>query len=199
MTTLLIDNQTIPLAINLPIPSMSQQQFYDFCQANPNLRIERTATGEVIIMSPAFANTGNRNVKISQQLANWSDQNGTGETFDSSTGFTLPNGATRSPDASWIKSDRWNSLSEAEKDSFAPICPDFVIELRSTTDTLISLQNKLQEYIDNGVKLGFLIDRKHRLVYIYRPNQPVEVLTDPQTVSGDPELPGFVLQMARIW
>lgn len=200
MTTLLIQTESIPLTVNLPaIKSMSVEQFYEFCLANRDLRIERTASGEVIIMPPAFSDTGNRNIKIAQQLANWADQDGTGETFDSSTGFTLPNGATRSPDASWIKLARWNALTEEQKASFAPICPDFVIELRSKSDTLSGLQDKMQEYIANGTSLGWLIDRKNRKVYIYRPHQALEILDNPETVSGEPELPGFVLRMAKIW
>ncbi len=185
MTTLFIQTQSVPLTVNLPaIKLMSVEQFYEFCQANPDLRIERTASGGVIIMPPAFSDTGNRNLKIAQQLANWAEQDGTGETFDSSTGFTLPNGATRSPDASWIKLERWNALSEEQKASFAPIFPDFVIELRSKSDTLSGLQSKMQEYIDNGALLGFLIERKNRKVYIYRPNQEAEILDNPETVSG---------------
>ncbi len=165
MTTLLIQIETTPLTVNLPsIATMNHEQFYEFCQANQDLRIERTATGEVIIMPPAFSDTGNRNIKISQQLANWADQDGIGESFDSSTGFTLPNGATRSPDASWVKLDRWNALTDEQKASFAPICPEFVIKLRSSSDALSSLQAKMQEYIDNGALLGFLIDRKNRLL-----------------------------------
>ncbi|TAD95035.1 MAG: Uma2 family endonuclease [Oscillatoriales cyanobacterium] len=182
MTTLLIQTQSVPLTIDLPaIEPMTVEQFYEFCLANRDLRIERTAKGEVIIMSPAFS------------------EDGTGETFDSSAGFTLPNGATRSPDASWIKLERWNALTEEQKASFAPICPDFVIELRSSSDTLKGLQKKMQEYIDNGVSLGLLIDRKNRKVYIYRPEKEPEILDNPETVSGDPELTGFVLRMAKIW
>lgn len=200
MTTLLIQTQSIPLTVNLPaIKSMSVEQFYEFCLANRDLRIERTASGEVIIMPPAFSDTGNRNIKIAQQLANWAEQDGTGETFDSSAGFTLPNGATRSPDASWIKLERWNALTEDQKASFAPICPDFVIELRSKSDALKGLQDKMQEYIDNGALLGFLIDRKNRKVHIYCPNQEPEIVDNPETVSGEPVLPGFALQMAKIW
>ena len=200
MTTLLIPTQSVPLTIDLPaIEPMTQEQFYQFCLANRDLRIERTANGEVIIMPPAFSDTGNRNFKIAVQLGNWAEQDGTGETFDSSAGFTLPNGATRSPDASWIKLERWNALTEEQKASFAPICPDFVIELRSSSDTLKGLQSKIEEYIDNGVSLGLLIDRKNRKVYIYRPDRELEILDNPETVSGDPELPGFVLRMAKIW
>lgn len=200
MTTLLIQTPSIPLTVNLPaIKSMSLEQFYEFCLANRDLRIERTASGEVIIMPPAFSDTGNRNIKIAQQLANWAEQDGTGETFDSSAGFTLPNGATRSPDASWIKLERWNTLTEEQKASFAPICPDFVIELRSKSDTLSGLQDKMQEYMDNGALLGLLIDRKNRKVYIYCPEQEPEILDNPEIVKGEPVLPGFVLQMAKIW
>lgn len=200
MTTLLIQTQNNPLTVNLPaIAFMTDQQFYEFCLANRDLRIERTANGDVVIMPPAFADTGNRNVKIAQQLANWAEQDGTGEVFDSSAGFTLPNGATRSPDAAWIKLERWNALTEAQKASFAPICPDFVIELRSASDTLATLQDKMQECVANGAQLGWLIDRKNRRLYIYRPNQALEILDNPETVNGDPELPGFVLRLAKIW
>lgn len=200
MTTLLIQTESSPLTVNFPaLVQMTHAQFSEFCQANPDLRIERTDVGEVIIMSPTFSDTGNRSGKAFQQLANWADQDGSGETFDSSTGFTLPNGATRSPDASWIRGARWNVLTEEQKASFAPICPDFVIELRSSSDSLSSLQDKMQEYMDNGASLGFLIDRKHRKVYRYRPNQAPEILDNPEGVGGDPELPGFVLRMAKIW
>ncbi|MBE7384635.1 MAG: Uma2 family endonuclease [Leptolyngbya sp. SIO1E4] len=200
MTTLLIQTESIPLTVNLPMPiEMTMAEFYEFCQANRDLRIERSANGEVIIMPLAFSDTGNRNLKIAQQLANWADQDGTGETFDSSSGFTLPNGATRSPDAAWIRLERWNALTEDEKASFAPICPDFVVELKSSSDTLSGLQAKMEEYTANGSLLGFLIDRKQRQVHVYRPGQEPKILENPDGVNGDPELPGFQLQMARIW
>ena len=200
MTTLLIQSDQIPLTVSFPaLVQMTDEQFYEFCQANRDLRIERTAIGEVIIMPPAFSDTGNRNMKISQQVANWAEQDGTGEVFDSSAGFTLPNGATRSPDTCWIKLERWNRLTDQQKASFAPICPDFVVELRSSSDTLIGLQAKMQEYIENGAVLGFLIDRKNRTVHSYRRDRTPEILEQPETVSGDPELPKFVLQMAKIW
>ncbi|MBD2037979.1 Uma2 family endonuclease [Leptolyngbya sp. FACHB-321] len=200
MTTLLIQTENSPLTVNLPaIAPMTTAQFYEFCLANRDLRIERTASGDVIIMPPAFADTGNRNFNIAAQLWNWTEQDGTGIGFDSSAGFTLPNGATRSPDASWIKLERWQTLTEAQKASFAPICPDFVIELRSSSDTLTSLQDKMKEYIANGTVLGFLIDRKNQAVHLYRPQQKPTILHNPETVNGDPELPGFVLQMAKIW
>lgn len=200
MTTLLIQTESTPLSVNLPaIAPMTHEQFYEFCLANRDLRIERTASGDVVIMPPAFSDTGNRNFNIAAQLWNWTEQDGTGIGFDSSSGFTLPNGATRSPDASWIKLGRWNALTEEQKTSFAPICPNFVIELRSSSDTLTSLQDKMKEYIANGATLGWLIDRKNRTVHIYRPSQEPDILDNPETVSGDPELPGFVLRMAKVW
>ncbi len=203
MTSLLIKTELSPITVDLSslVPQMriTDQQFLDLCQANQDLRIERTAEGQVIVMPPAFAETGNRNSRIIQQLTNWSDQAGTGEVFDSSSGFTLPNGAIRSPDAAWIRGERWNQLSQAQKAAFSPICPDFVVELRSASDTLVSVQDKMQEYINNGSQLGLLIDRKNGTVHLYRPEHPPEILTHPQSVSCDPELPGFTLQMAKIW
>ncbi|MBD1846140.1 Uma2 family endonuclease [Cyanobacteria bacterium FACHB-63] len=200
MTTLLVHSEHTPLAVHFPaLAQMTTEQFYEFCQANSELRIERTATGEVIIMPPTFSDTGNRNFNLVVQLGVWAEQDGTGIGFDSNTGFTLPNGATRSPDASWIRIDRWNSLSDQQKASFAPICPDFVIELRSTSDSLSDLQLKMQEYIDNGARLGFLIDRKLRTVHLYRSNTLPQIMESPDSVSAEPELPGFVLQMAKIW
>ncbi|MEH2312883.1 MAG: Uma2 family endonuclease [Nostoc sp.] len=200
MTTLLIQIESTPLTVNFPsLVQMTNEQFYEFCQANGDLRIERTANGEVIIMPPAFSDTGNRNFNIAAQLGYWTEQDGTGIGFDSSTGFTLPNGAMRSPDASWIELERWNALTDAQKASFAPIFPSFVIELRSSSDRLIKLQDKMQEYIDNGVSLGWLIDRQNRKVYIYRTNRELEILENPEAVNGNPELPGFILRMAKIW
>ncbi|MEH2275487.1 MAG: Uma2 family endonuclease [Nostoc sp.] len=200
MTTLLIQTESTPLTVNFPsLVQMTNEQFYEFCQANGDLRIERTANGEVIIMPPAFSDTGNRNFNIAAQLGYWTEQDGTGIGFDSSTGFTLPNGAMRSPDASWIELERWNALTNAQKASFAPICPSFVIELRSSSDRLIKLQDKMQEYIDNGASLGWLIDRQNRKVYIYRTNRELEILENPEAVSGNPKLPGFILRMVKIW
>ncbi len=200
MTTLLIQFEQIPITVNFSlIAQMTTEQFYEFCLANRDLRIERTATGEVVIMRPAFSDTGHWNLKIAQQVANWAEKDGTGETFDSSAGFTLPNGAIRSPDVSWIELERWNALTDRQKASFAPICPDFVIELKSASDRLSTLQSKMQEYIDNGSILGLLIDRKAKTVHLYRPQQAPQILENPVEVQGDPELPGFTLKMSKIW
>lgn len=197
--TLLIHTETQPLTVSLPATSMTREQFYAFCQANRELRIEQNANGDVVVMPPVFSDSGHRNFNLAVQLGIWAEKDGTGLGFDSSTGFTLPNGATRSPDAAWVKAERWEQLTEAEKSSFAPLCPDFVIELRSASDRLRTLQDKLQEYIDNGASLGWLIDRQNRAVHVYRPGQPPQILDNPEQVSGDPELLGFRLPMAKIW
>lgn len=203
MTSLQIKSESMPLTVKIssliPDKYMTTEQFYAFCGENPNLRIERTAQGSVIIMPPAFSDTGNRNFKIAVQLGSWAERDGTGEGFDSSSGFILPNGATRSPDASWIKLDRWNALSNKQKASFAPICPDFVVELKSSSDSLVGLKEKMEEYIDNGLQLGLLIDRKKRTVHIYRPDSEPEILDNPESISCEPELSGFALKMERIW
>ena len=198
-TTLLIQSESAPLEVMLPSTSMSRDEFYAFCLANRDLRIERTATGDVIVMPPAFSDTGNRNFNVAVKLGIWAEQDETGIGFDSSAGFTLPNGATRSPDAAWIRSKRWDALTEEEQASFAPICPDFVIELKSASDSLTRLKEKMVEWIENGACLGWLIDRKKRQVHIYRPNQEPEILHEPTQVSADPELPGFTLLMSKIW
>ncbi|MBS9383960.1 MAG: Uma2 family endonuclease [Dolichospermum sp. BR01] len=178
---------------------MTDDQFFQLCQNNRELRFERNANGELIIMSPAGGETGNRNGRVNQQLFNWTDADGTGIAFDSSTGFKLPNGADRSPDASWIKLERWDALTDEEKRKFPPICPDFVIELLSPSDSLKTTQEKMKEYIDNGVRLGILINRKSRQVEIYRPGKEVEVLDFPATVSGEDVLKGFILNLGMIW
>lgn len=203
MTSLQVSSTQTPLNVDIssimPQQVMTTEQFYAFCKANKNLRIERTAKGEVIVMPPAFSDTGNRNFKIAVQLGIWAEKDGTGEGFDSSAGFTLPNGAMRSPDAAWIKLERWNALAAEQKSSFAPICPDFVIELRSASDSLSALQDKMQEYIQNGVQLGLLVDRKQQTVHVYRPDCAPQVIDNPQQVDCSPELPNFRLSMTKIW
>ncbi|MGK7884974.1 MAG: Uma2 family endonuclease [Crocosphaera sp.] len=200
MITTTVSTENIPLVLRLsPAIAMTDEQFFALCQLNRDYRLERNAKGELIIMPPTGSETGNRNAKLTQQLGNWTDKDGTGINFDSSTGFKLPNGANRSPDAAWMSLEKWNSLTEEQKVRFAPICPDFVVEIRSPSDSLQSLQDKLQEYLDNGVKLGWLIDRKNRRVYIYCPQTEVKCLENPITVSGEPILSGFQLQMDKIW
>ena len=188
------------LTVNLKsLIEMTDEQFFQLCQNNRELRFERNANGELIIMPPTGGETGNRNGRLNQQLFNWTDADGTGIAFDSSTCFKLPNGADRSPDASWIKLERWDALTDEEKQKFPPICPDFVIELLSPSDSLKTTQEKMKEYIDNGVHLGILINRKSRQVEIYRPGKEVEFLDSPATVSGEDVLKGFVLNLGMIW
>ena len=188
-----------PLMLQMP-SSMTDDQFFEFCQLNRDLRIERNKFGEISIMSLAGSETGNRGFNIALQLGIWSEKDGTGIGFSSSTGFTLSTGAERSPDAAWIKLARWNQLTPAQQKKFAPICPDFVIELRSASDNLQPLKDKMQEYMQEpGILLELLIDRKNRRVYIYRPGQIEECLENPDTVNCDPVLPGFVLNMGKIW
>jgi Uma2 family endonuclease len=195
MNTITLD---VPQAIELKI-NLTDEQFWQLCRDNDDLQFERTATGELIIMSPTGSETGERNADLIFQLQAWNRQYKLGKVFDSSSGFKLPNGADRSPDASWIKLDRWNTLTSEEKERFAPLCPDFVVELMSPNDSLTKTRNKLQEYMENGAKLGWLINRKQRQVEIYRPQQQPEILTNPETVSGENILPGFVLDLSTIW
>ncbi|MEG4421339.1 Uma2 family endonuclease [Microcoleus sp. LAD1_D5] len=191
-------SSTIVLRIP-PKLQMTDDEFFEFCQINSELRIERNKSGELLIMPLTGGTTGNRSGSVFGELYIWTRQDGTGMCFDSSTGFKLSMG-DKSPDASWIKLERWNALSQEQQDKFPPICPDFVVELRSASDNLKPLQEKMQEYMrEPGVQLGWLIDRKNRRVYIYRPGLPEECLENPATVSGDPVLPGFVLNMSKIW
>ncbi|WP_414543294.1 Uma2 family endonuclease [Nostoc sp. CCY0012] len=190
-----------PLVLQFP-PSiqMTDEQFFEFCQFNRDLRIERNKSGEISIMPPTGTETGNRNFNVAGQLYVWSEQDGTGICFDSSTGFKLSTGAERSPDASWMKLERWNSLSTEQKQKFAPICPDFIIELKSPSDRLQLLQEKMEEYMQEPeIKLGWLIDRQNHQVYIYRPGQARECLDNPDILSGESVLPGFTLNMNKVW
>ncbi|MGM3309014.1 Uma2 family endonuclease [Anabaena sp. WFMT] len=190
-----------PLMLQMPSSMpMTDEQFFEFCQVNRDLRIERNRFGEISIMSPTGSETGNREGNIFGQLWVWSEKDGTGITFTSSTGFKLSTGADRSPDAAWIKLERWNTLTPEQQKKFAPICPDFVIELRSDSDNLQPLKDKMNEYMQEpGIQLGLLIDRKNRRVYIYRSGQTEECLENPNTVNCEPILPGFVLNMSKIW
>ncbi len=190
--------------INLPIPlqltlDLTEDQFYELCQKNKDLKFERHRSGELMIMAPTGGETSHRNFKIAVELGIWNKHTKLGIAFDSSGGFKLPNGADRSPDISWIRSDRWSSLTPKQREKFVPLCPDFVVELRSSSDSLKSLQDKMDEYRENGAKLGWFIDPKHRRVEIYRPQQEVEILENPTTLSGEDVLPGFLLDLTLIW
>jgi Uma2 family endonuclease len=188
------------LTLNLnSVIQLTREQFYRLCEENPDLKLERNAQGELIIMPPTGGETGKSNSTINAQLWFWNYQNQLGEVFDSSTGFTLPNGADRSPDVSWVEKSRWDALTKEQKEKFIPLCPDFVIEILSPNDSLKKIQKKMQEYIENGCRLGWLINRKKQEVEIYRPGQNMEVLKFPQTISGENILPSFVLNMQRIW
>lgn len=187
------------LTINLKQFVATSDEFFDLCQANPTLQMERTAAGEVIVMSPAGSKTSARNAGITGQLWQWNEETELGITFDSSGCFHLPNGADRSPDAAWILAERWNALTPRQQQKFAPICPDFVVELRSSSDSMADLRDKLQEFIDNGARLGWLIDPETHTVEIYEPGEEVEILYNPDRVAGDPVLPGFLLNMKRVW
>lgn len=178
---------------------LTDDDFYRLCQNNPDVRFERTAKGELVIMSPVGGEGGKREADLIIDLGLWNRQANLGVVFSSSAGFKLPNGADRSPDAAWISHDRWNSLTPEQKRKFPPIAPDFVIELRSDSDDLTTLRAKLQEYMDNGVQLGWLIDPKEQIVEIYRQGQPVEVLNAPTQISEETLLPGFTLDLKRIF
>jgi Uma2 family endonuclease len=194
----------VPLELNI---DLTDEQFFQLCQNNRDLKFERTATGELIIMPPTGSETSDlpkgalreRNAELTYQLRAWSRQNQLGKSFDSSGGFKLPNGAERSPDASWVKMERWNALTPVEKERFAPLCPDFVVELMSPSDSTAKTRAKMREYIDNGARLGWLINRQQQQVEIYHPNGEVEILQCPQTLSGEDVLLGFVLDLAAIW
>ncbi len=193
--------QTIPLHSPLELTlELTDEQFFQLCIDNRDLRFERTASGGLIIMPPTGSETGNFNIDLSYQLQSWSSQNKhLGIAFDSSTGFKLPDGTDISPDGAWIRRDRWDALTAEEKKKFAPICPDFVVELRSTTDSLETLRAKMKVYVKNGARLGWLLDRKNRKVEISRQGSDVEILDSPATLSGEDVLPGFVLDLTDIF
>jgi Uma2 family endonuclease len=178
---------------------MNDEEFFQFCQLNPELRIERTSGGDIIVMAPTGGKTGRRNAKLIVAFGRWAEAEGSGQFFDSSTEFILPNGAGRAPDLSWIRNDRWFALTEKQQEQFPPLCPNFVVELRSPTDRLATLRTKMKEYAANGAELGWLIDPRERKVHIFRPGLDPEVLENPQQVSGEPLLKGFVLDVQVLW
>lgn len=184
-----------PIILNLKTVNLSDEQFYQLCHNNDEWRLEQTAQGELIIMPPIGAISGNREADLNADLVIWNRQTKLGKVFSSSTIFTLPNGAKRSPDVAWIAKERWDALPLEEQEKFAKICPDFVIELGSRTDSLTQLQAKMEEYLANGVRLGWLIDPMSQQVAIYRPNQAVEIISLPTTLSGENVLPEFTLEL----
>lgn len=187
------------LIVNLnPLAKLTDEAFHQLCQANRDLRFERTAEGELIVMPPTGGETGNRNFKLYPPFWAWDPQEQLGYFFDSSTAFRLPNGAIRSPDIAWVCRDRWNALNAEQRQAFPPLCPDFVLELRSISDSIRPLQEKMQEYLDNGTRLGWLVDPKEKQVEIYRPEQAAEVLAAPTTLLGEDVLPDLVVNISRI-
>lgn len=201
MSTSTMPAGEVPFVVHLGALSkkLDDADFYELCQANQDLRIERTRDGDIIIMPPTGGETGRRNFDLVGVFHAWVRADGTGVGFDSSTVFSLPNGAKRSPDLAWVKLPRWNALTTEQRRGFPPLCPDFVIELRSHTDSLTALQDKMQEYIANGAQLGWLIDPSERKVYVYRPQTADESLEDPASISGDALLKGFTLDLAEVW
>lgn len=197
--TLIAELEPLVLHFQPILEKLSDEEFYEFCRANDAWRIERTAEGDIIIMAPTGGKTGNRNYKLITRFGIWAEPDGTGKGFDSSTVFTLPNGAQRSPDLAWVSNKRWQSLTSRQQETFPPLCPDFIVELRSRTDSLKRLQAKMQEYLENGAQLGWLIDPIKRRVHVYRPNAAVEILDNPQSVSGEPLLSGFALDVQSLW
>ncbi len=188
------------ITVNLnPIIDLTDEQFYQLCRENADVKFERNAQGKIVIMPPTGGETGKQNFEISVDFGIWNRQARLGVCFDSSTCFKLPNGANLSPDVAWIKQDRWDALTSQQREKFPPIAPDFVLELMSPSDTLEDTRNKMQEYIDNQVKLGWLINRKSRQVEIYRQGQPVEILNSPTILSGENILPGFILNLQAVW
>ena len=181
------------------IIKLTDEQFFQLCQDNRDLKFERNANGELIIMPPTGGETSNRNAGLTAQVWIWNDQNKLGKVFDSSGGFKLPNGADRSPDVAWIPLERWEALTAEQKRRFLPLCPDFVVELLSPSDSLTATQEKMREYLANGTRLGWSIDRASRRVEIYRQGREVEVLESPVSLSGEDVLPGFVLNLEFIW
>lgn len=181
------------------LKNMTEEEFFAFCMLNKDINLELTSEGDLIIMPPTGGKTGNRNSELNASLVVWARKDGTGQCFDSSTMFSLPNGAKRSPDFSWVTNERWDALSEQEQEQFPPLCPDFVVELRSPSDSLKRLQKKMEEYVENGAQLGWLLDPSDRKVYVYRPGAEVEVLEDLETVSGEPLLRGFTLDVRALW
>ena len=188
-----------PFILDIHSVNLSDEQFLRLGNDNEFLRLELTARGELVIMPGTGGKTGLVNANLTCQVTSWERYFRRGVSFDSSTMFCLPNGAKRSPDVAWLKSERWNALTEQEQEGIVPLCPDFVLELRSSPDSLSFLQEKMEEYVANGAQLGLLIDLPSKQVYLYRPNRVVEMLDAPASVNGDPLMPEFFLDLNQIW
>lgn len=197
----LVDSSFLPIVLNFQdvLKKMNDDEFENFCHHNPDLQIELTKEGELVILPPTGGETGIRNFSLIGLFFNWVEKDRSGVAFDSSTVFKLPNGAKRSPDLSWVKNENWNKLSAEEKKKFPPLCPDFAVELRSPSDSLGNLKNKMTEYIENGASLGWLIDPLEKKVHVYRQNGETEILENPETILGENLLENFTLQMDKIW
>lgn len=178
---------------------MNDEQFFRFCVINRDLRIERSARGQVIIMAPLGGSSSSGEIKLSQIFGNWAERDGRGRVFGSTAGFTLPNGAMRSPDISWVRNERLEELTDEQWEKFLPLCPDFVLELRSPSDSMRTLREKMQEYMENGSELGWLLDPERKQLLIYRPGAVPEMIENPGEISGEPVLRGFTLDVRQIW
>jgi Uma2 family endonuclease len=189
----------LPLELRFQSCKLSDEQFWLLCQDNRELRLERNSQGDLEIMPPTGGVSGHINAKLTQRLANWAEADGTGIFFDSSSGFKLPDGSERSPDAAWIPLEKWENLTPEQREKFLPLCPDFVVELRSVSDNLAALRRKMEQYLANGTRLGWLLNRLERQVEIYRPQQAVEILDNPRSLSGEEVLKGFILDLDSLW
>lgn len=199
MTQIVIPDASIPFNVELGSAlRLSDDELFELCGRNPELRIERTSEGDLIVMTPAGGESSHRNARLITALAGWADRDGTGLAFDASAGFLLPNGAMRSPDAAWVERSRWQALEPEQRRKFVPLAPDFVLELRSPSDHLPDLRSKMEEYRACGVRLGWLIDPEERRVHVYRPDRAPEVLEASARLAGDPELLGFILDLQPI-
>ena len=199
--TAFVDSSFLPIVLDFRtvLGKISDDEFENFCRHNPDVEIELTKEGELVIMPPTGGETGIRNFTLIGYFFNWLEKDKSGVGFDSSTVFVLSNGAKRSPDLAWATNENWNALNADEKRKFPPLCPDFVVELRSPSDSLVNLQNKMMEYIENGASLGWLIDPLQKKVHVYQPNTKTEILSNPKQVSGEPLLKGFSLNVRKLW
>jgi Uma2 family endonuclease len=197
-TSLVFLASELPIRV-VPAHPLDDAALYELCRRNPDVQVERTAEGDLIIMPPTGGESGRRNAALITDLGVWARRDGTGLVFDSSTGFVLPNGAERAMDAAWVSAARWDALTEEQRERFPPLCPDFVAELRSRTDRIEPLHEKMREYMANGARLGWLVDPMAKVVWVYRGGGAVEQLNAPATVSGEPVLPGFVLSTSIFW